>query len=48
MARKIKESLKNLVGCVNSRSWELVRRRSANFVTVLSVLFVVAHLPYFI
>ena len=48
LARRIKESLRNLVGCVNSGSRELVRRRSANVVTVLSVLFVVAHLPYFV
>ena len=47
-ARRLKESLKNLAGGVNSGSRELGRRRSANVVTVLSVLFVVAHLPYFI
>ena len=47
-ARRLKNSVNISVGGVNNSSRELVRKRSANMVTVLSVLFLLNHLPYFL
>ncbi|KAJ9581644.1 hypothetical protein L9F63_023185 [Diploptera punctata] len=45
-ARRLKCSVRIVVGGVNDSTREVVRVRSANVVMVLSVLFLMTHLPY--
>ncbi|KAJ9581643.1 hypothetical protein L9F63_023184 [Diploptera punctata] len=46
-ARRLKCSVRIVVGGVNNTTREVVRVRSANVVMVLSILFLMTHLPYF-